>query len=290
MWFKNFYLKFSKKYFKILKKYAIITIGTFVMAVGLNLFLIPNKIVTGGVSGLATVLHYLTNVPVGALILLINIPLFVIGMRTMGRTFIIRTAYATILLSAFVDITSAFPALSPDPVISSLYGGASVGLGMGLVFLSAASTGGTDLIAKSLNKWLPMFSMGKIILATDALVILFAVAAFRDYASALYAFFALFINSVVIDMVVEGVNFAKAVYIISEQEEVIARNILFQMGRGVTALDGHGLYTEGKRRVLLCVISKREVIRLKNIVKKSDPNAFVVISDAKEVLGEGFKE
>lgn len=294
---------FRKKAFKsrgkcgIIKKnlaigsrvYGRITLGVSLMALGLNWFLIPNRIVVGGVSGFATVLHYLLGWPVGIVLLGVNIPLIWLGFWKLGRSYMIRTGYATILLSVLTDATSGIMPMSRDAMVCSLYGGAALGLGMGLVFSGAACTGGTDLIAGMLRQRFPHMSLGKLVLFVDAAVILFAMVAFQDSSAGLYAFLALVINSRMVDLWLEGVNFRKQVWIISSAPEVLKQRITNELQRGVTVLHGFGGYTMTPKQILLCAISKREIVRLKQFVQQADPAAFVIITDAREVVGAGFE-
>lgn len=285
--------KKQKKCFENLRKYGImyivIALGVFLMAMGLNLFLIPNKIVTGGVSGLATILYYLTGLGTGFYVLLINFPLFWYGLKRLGKGFMLRTAVATVLFSAFLELTAQLPAVTEDGLLAALYGGLLMGAGMGLVFRWGASTGGTDLIAMGVRQKNQSFSMGTLVLAVDAAVVALSMLTFGDIALGLYAFAALAVSGKVIDYIGEGPKFARAVYIISDRQEEISRILLYRLQRGVTALSGQGLFSGSQKQILLCVISRREVVQMKKLVQQTDPNAFVIICDAKEVLGEGFQ-
>ncbi len=273
---------------KQVKDYVLITVGTAVMSVGLNAFLIPNKIVSGGVSGLGTILYHLTGVGVGLWMLIINIPLFIAGFKTLGKGTMVKTAAATVVLSVLTDALSQVFSYKFDPVISSVYGGASFGIGIGLVFMTSATTGGSDLLSKQLERLFPRLSPGQVLLLVDTAVILLSAAIFKDYSSALYGFLSLYISSIIIDMVTGGFNFSKAVYIISDYGEGIKQEIIETLNRGATKLSGVGAYTGEEKSVILCVISRAEVVRLKLLVKRLDPRAFVIITDAKEVMGEGF--
>ena len=201
----------------------------------------------------------------------------------------LRTAAATVLFSAFLELTARARAVTEDGLLASLYGGLLVGVGMGLVFRWGASTGGTDLVAMGIRRKNQSLSIGNLVLAVDAAVVLLSMLVFGDIALGLYALVALAVSGKVIDYIEEGPKFARAVYIISDKQEEIARMLLYRLQRGVTALEGRGVFSGSRKQVLLCVISKREVILMKKIVQQTDPNAFLIISDAKEVLGEGFQ-
>ncbi len=288
---------------KRLEDYLWIILGSAITAAAINIFLVPYKIAPGGVTGIATVIFYLIGeaIPVGTLMLILNVPLFIFGTKYIGRRFIVRTLFSTILLSVVIDLSESFTrwfseqlALEnltggPDFLLYSIFGGFFMGLGLGLVFKSGATTGGTDLGARIMHHFMPRLSMGKALLIIDSGVIIFAAIAFRSFLLALYSILALYISTKIIDIILEGVNFAKAVYIISDHPDAIAEDIMKELDRGVTALKGVGMYTKNDKNVLYCVIQRGQLQELKNIVKKTDPAAFIILSDVTEVLGEGFK-
>lgn len=267
--------------------YLKIILGCFVAAIGLTMFLIPNKVAAGGVSGLATVIHYLSGFSVGWLMLLLNIPLFILGVIFIGKEFGMKTFVGTALFSLFTEATKAFPIPTNDLLLSSVYGGIILGLGLGIVFKSGASTGGTDLAALLINRFFPSISIGKGILLVDFFVIISEGIIF-NWELAMYSWIALFISSKVVDFVQEGFNYAKAVYIISNKADDISTQILDEMQRGVTLIEGKGAYTGERKKILLCVTTRIEIPSLKNIVHSIDPKAFVIVHNVHEVLGEGF--
>ncbi|KXS40811.1 MULTISPECIES: YitT family protein [unclassified Candidatus Frackibacter] len=269
--------------------YIGITIGSILTAMSLVMFLVPNKIAAGGVSGIATVLFYIFNWPVGLTMLAINIPLFFTGVRVLGVTFGIRTLYSILVLSLATDYLSPYlKTLTHDPLLAAIYGGVFAGVGLGIVFKFKATTGGTDLVARLLNHYFG-FSIGKGLLMIDFLVITFAGVVFSAEL-ALYALIGLFITSKAIDLVQEGFNISKGTFIISDHGAKIKKEILDNMDRGVTVLKGKGGFTDADKEVLLCIISRAEVARLKGLVYDIDQEAFVIITDVHEVLGEGFNE
>lgn len=294
-----------KKLFKGWKDYLWIIAGSIITAGAINIFLVPYKIAPGGVTGIATVVYYLSGnrFPVGVTMLILNIPLFLFGMRFIGGRFTIRTLFSTVFLSAVIDLTQPFTnyftehyltqldnlTANPDYLLYSIFGGFFMGAGLGLVFRSGATTGGTDLAARIVNHFVPQLTMGQILLIVDSSVILFAAISFNSFLLALYAILSLYISSKVIDAILEGVNFAKAVYIISDKSDEIAKLILVELDRGVTALKGTGMYTGADKQVLYCVLQRGQLPLLKLLVKKTDPSAFVILTDIREVLGEGFK-
>jgi uncharacterized membrane-anchored protein YitT (DUF2179 family) len=267
--------------------YLVIALGSFIGSLGLTMFLIPNKVAAGGVSGLATVLHYLFGLPVGWTMLAFNIPLFVAGVVFLGGGFGVKTLVGAILFSVFTEATKNFPVLTHDLLLSTVYGGLILGAGLGLVFRVRGSTGGSDLAAMLINHFIPSVSIGRGILFVDFFVIALDGIAF-NWELAMYSWIALYVSSKVIDLVQEGINYAKAVIIISDEAENISRKILSEMQRGVTFLGGKGGYTGRDKNVLLCVITRMELGRLKKIVQEADPRAFVIVHDVHEVLGEGF--
>jgi uncharacterized membrane-anchored protein YitT (DUF2179 family) len=273
---------------KTILEYVGVILGSFILAVGLVAFLIPHKIAAGGVSGLATISHYLTGFPVGLTMLVFNIPLFLISMKEMGMKIGIKSLAGTIALSLFIDLLTPYiPPSTQNPLLAALYGGVMSGLGLGLVFRSKGTTGGTDLGAALIHKYFK-FSLGMSLLAIDGMVIILAGIVFNVEA-ALFALITVFVTGKVIDVVQEGISTTKAAYIISEKNAEIADIIIRELNRGVTSLNGKGIYTDKQREVLLCVVSQREVTELKDLVYDVDPNAFMIVSNVHEVLGEGFK-
>jgi uncharacterized membrane-anchored protein YitT (DUF2179 family) len=275
---------------KQLTEFFWVTAGVVLIALGLDLFLIPNKIAAGGVSGIATILHYVTGSPVGITMLALNVPLFIMGIHRLGLTFGFRSLYGTISLSAAVDFFELLvPVPTRDPLLASLFGGVLVGLGLGLVFRYRGTTGGTDLAAAIVRTYTGM-NIGQLLFLVDASVVLAAGFVFHSWELALYALITIFVTAWVIDMVQEGISYAKAFFIISNRIDVIAEKVLNELGRGATALKARGLYTGMDREVILTVVNRSEVSRLKEIVYGVDPRAFIIVADVREVLGEGFKE
>ncbi|WP_242868867.1 YitT family protein [Desulfotomaculum copahuensis] len=267
-----------------------VTAGVVLTALGLDLFLIPNKIAAGGVSGLATVIHYLTGSPVGLTMLVLNVPLFAMGIYRLGLKFGFRSLYGTISLSLFVDgLARYLPVPTHNPLLAGIFGGVLVGLGLGLVFRYRGTTGGTDLAAAVLRTYTGA-NVGQLLFLVDGLVVLFAGFSFHSWELAMYALITIFITSWLIDLVQEGISYTKAFFIISERIEQMAPVILQEMNRGATALQARGMYSGAAREVLFVVVNRSEVTALKDLVYRTDPHAFVVLADVHEVLGEGFKQ
>lgn len=274
---------------QIVIDYAVITAGTVIVAVGLGFFLVPHKIAAGGVSGLATVIYYLTGIPVGLTIFTLNVPLLIMAVRNLGLRLGVRTLYGTAILSIVIDfLVVRASAPTQEPLLAAIYGGLLTGVGLGLVFRAGGTTGGTDLAAQLLRRHLKA-STGQALLVADGLVIALAAVVF-SVELGLYALISLLVTSRMIDSVQEGVGYAKVAFIISSFPQEIANSILFNLNRGATALEGEGLYTSQKRRVIFCVVNRAEVSRLKALVRSVDPQAFMIVASVHEALGEGFKD
>jgi len=268
---------------------AILAAGCALTALGISLFLVPNRIAAGGVTGLATIVHYWTSWPVGVVSLVINIPLFLIGFRLVGNAFGIRSLLATVILSLFIDLFASIPPITDDLLLAALAGGAMMGVGLGLVFRQDSTTGGTDLAARIIHNSISHISIAQVLLFIDVMVVLTAAFSFKSYELALYAVVTLVVTTKIIDNVTLGINFAKAAHIISIRSDEVAAKLLKELDRGVTGLEGRGLYTGDRKEVLICVLKAREVPRLKRIVRDVDPDAFVYLTDVREVFGEGFQ-
>ncbi len=275
----------------ILKSYLNITLGCVVYALAFDWFFVPNNLTCGGLTGVSQIINYFVPVlPVGVMIIVLNAPLFVLGLRRFGFAFLIRSLYAMALSSVLVDVVAAIHAFHPlDPLLAGLYGGVVLGVGCGVIMREEANTGGTELGASLLKHRFPHLSLGNVLLGLDLTVILAYAAAFRDLSNALYGGVALYVSTKVIDLFVYGVNTGKLAYIISKREDEITRRLL-ALDMGVTKLAAMGAYTGDERPVLLCAVRRREVVAVKRLVKELDPDAFFILCDAGEVLGEGFGE
>ena len=280
-----------KRFGAACRDYFLIFCGISLTALGLVWLLVPNRIAAGGVSGLATIAYGLWHWPVGPVMLAINLPLFLVCLRVLGARFGARTLFGTIMLSLMVEFWQMFitKPLTTNLLLAALYGGVITGAGMGLAFRARGTTGGTDLGAQLVHRFAGI-SVGQALLIIDALVIALAGLAFRSPEAALVAIIAVFVAGKAIDTVMLGVDYAKAAIIISSAAEEIGAALLGELGRGVTGLEGRGLYSGSRKEVLLCVISRSEETKLKEIVHRLDQRAFVILTSAHEVLGEGFKE
>lgn len=272
--------------------YSFIAIGAFLQAFALRMFLVPAQLVSGGVSGLAQILNFYTGLPIGAMILLGNVPLFLLGWRYLGGPrFAVRTAFAVITYAFFTDALVIFlpsQGLTADLLLNTLFGGVVSGIGYGMVYRGRGTSGGSDILARILNKWRGI-SISQSYLLVDSVVILAAGLAF-SWEKALYALVLLYISGVAAEGAVGGPNVVRTALIITADPQIVTRRIMDEMQRGVTLLSARGGFTGAERTVLYCVISRSEVIRLKSLVREVDPMAFMVIGQAQEALGEGFMQ
>lgn len=267
--------------------YAQIVVGSLIGALSFPLFLTPNHIAPGGLTGIATVLNFLFHWPVGTASLIMNIPLFFVGYRAMGRVFAFRSLLATVLFSLLIDLIP-IPPMTMEPLLGAVFGGVLLGVGLGLILRGGATTGGTDMAARMVHSRFQHISVGALLFIIDGLVVL-AAGLLIEAEYALYAFISIYLTSKVMDAVMLGLSSDKACYVISKQYEVIKQALMTEMDRGVTVLSAEGGYSGETRPILLCVLTAQEVGRLKAIVRSVDESAFVFISDAHEVLGEGFR-
>lgn len=274
---------------KIVFDYLIIALGSFVLAFAIRFFLVPLKLSTGGVSGVATIFYYLFNVPLSVTTLAINIFLFIIGYRTLQKSSIARTIFGIITLSVFLEITSYFSIYTEDMLIASVFGGILVGSGVALAVYKEASTGGSDFAALIIHRYFPHISLANIILFIDFSIIAISGIVFRNYTITLYSIISVYISSKVTDWILVRGNFAKMVYILSPKNEEIASYIINKMDRGVTGIYSRGKYNNTDSEMLMCVVRSKEIPRLEKEIKSYDSNAFIIISDVREVHGLGFK-
>ena len=278
------YLKTHKR--EILMAYAQIFIGSVIGAAAYPAFLIPNNIAPGGLTGVATILNYLAGWPVGITALVLNIPLFLIGYRTMGKVFAFRSLVATALFTILIDILPLKP-VSEDPLLGTLFGGVVLGIGLGLILRGGATTGGSDMIARMVHRRFSFITVGMFLFALDFLVVL-AAAIFIGGTEALYAMIDIYVCGRVIDAVMVGFGGNKACFVITDAWQKITGRVLNEIARGCTLLEARGAYSGTSRPVVMCVMSRQEMTALKRIVQEEDEKAFMFITEAHEALGEGF--
>ena len=266
--------------------YIQILLGSLIGGAAYPLFLTPNRIAPGGITGIATILNFLLKWPVGTVSLVLNIPLFLVGYKTMGKIFAFRSLVATILFSVFIDVLPLQPVIN-DPMLGALYGGVLLGIGLGLIMRGGATTGGSDMIARMVHKRFSFISTGAFLFAIDFAVVL-AASALIGISEALYALISIFLSAKVMDVVIIGFSSNKACFVISSRWQEISERIMKDMDRGVTQLTARGGYTGEERPTLLCVISRSEITAFKRILREEDENAFVIIVEAHEAIGDGF--
>lgn len=267
-----------------------ITLGCAIFALGFDLFLEPNNLNVGGVSGLAMVARELLGFgSIGILTMAFNIPLFLLGAKKLGKRFLLGSLAGMLLSSVFLDLFSFLPTPKTEILLDSLYGGVFVGIGLGLVFLSGATTGGSDIAAKLLKRHFGGASLGKMLLAIDLCIIILTAIVFRDVSKALYSVLPLAVSSFVMDQLLYGLDHSTVALIISEKYGEISHAIETRLDRGATLLEGSGTYTGKRRPVLMSAVRQKELPELKNFVREIDPDAFVILLPAHQVLGEGFR-
>ncbi len=270
-------------------KYVKIILGAALYAAGYKFFIYPNSLVTGGVAGISTILNYLFRLPVGVMMIVINIPVFLIGAKKLGWRFLIDSAVGTVSLSVLIDVLGMLNiSFTRQPLLAALYGGVLMGAGLGTVIATGATTGGTDIVAKLLRMRYQYINMGQFILIMNAAIVIGYAIMTRQADAALYSVVCIFVSSRVMDEVLYGLNYGKLAFIISDEYEEISHEINRIMGRGVTELSGMGAYTGKDKKVIMCAIKKRQIVEIKRIVREADPKAFMIISDTKEILGKGF--
>jgi uncharacterized membrane-anchored protein YitT (DUF2179 family) len=291
---------FTKEWFKV---YSLILIGTFIMAVGFVLFINPYKIVPGGVYGIAIVIHYLTEgvftfwplgIPIGLLGLTMDIPLTILGVKILGPRFGIKTVVGFVLTASFMDLLGYLIGqddplkLGDQVLLASIFGGVMIGFGLGLIFRSRATSGGSDIIAMIINKYTGL-PLGQLMIIVDSVIVLVGLAAFGDWKIPLYSWIVIYITGKVIDITLRGISYEKTMFIISDRHEDIRHKIIHDLNRGGTIFVGKGMYQESEKNMIYTNVSRREYQILKDYIREVDPEAFVTVIDANEVLGKGFK-
>lgn len=280
--------KFNLK--KISIEIAGAILGAFIMAVGVSLFLLPNQLSSGGIAGIATITYYLFHIPMGTMILLINVPLFVFSIFKIGKNFFIKSLIGTISLSAFIDILDKVEPLTQDRFLACVYGGIIIGVGTAILLKANSSTGGTDLVSYVAREYKPTIRSSNIIMILDIIIVTLNMIFFKEIEIGLYSAIAIYLMGKIIDILFEGIYFTKLMIIISDKNEEISRQIEEKVQRGTTGLYGKGMYTGKEKLVLMCAASRGDISRIKVVARKIDPNSFIVITNSREVVGLGFKK
>ena len=280
---------FTKKW---ILSHSLIILGSFILASAFVLFITPYKIVPGGVYGTSIMLHYLFGTPVGLVALCFDIPLTIIGIRILGPRFGYKTVLGFSLTATFTDTLTYFwgfePLVKGDALLSSIFGGVLIGLGLGLIFRAKATSGGSDIVAMIIAKYTKL-PLGMLMIYVDSAVVLLGLVVFRDWKIPLYSWIVIFITGKVIDVVMEGLSVDKSIFIISEKHEEIRDKIIQNLNRGGTYIEAKGMYNLAERKIIFTVVSRRELALLEEYIHAIDPKAFLTVLDAREILGEGFK-
>ena len=280
----------GEKIKKVVIEGAGTVIGSAIMAIGVSSFLLPNQLSSGGFSGVATITYYLLKIPMGVMIMALNIPLFIFAGYRLGKEFFVKSLIGTTSLSIFIDILDRYPPITTDRFLACIYGGVIIGIGTAIILKVDSSTGGTELIAHIIKTYNPYISMSKYLTMIDIIIIALNVIFFKEIEIGLYSAIAIYLYGQLIDIIFEGVYYTKLLFIISDKNDEISKAIGDKVKRGVTGLYGKGMYSDKGKLVLICAASRRDISKIKDVSKKIDRKCFIVIANAREVLGEGFKE
>jgi len=279
---------FSKDWFTV---YSLILIGTLIMSAGFVFFISPYKLVPGGVYGVAILLHHTMGFPIGLVGLALDIPLTLIGLKILGPRFGIKTVVGFVSTSIWITLLELLygyePLVTDEPLLSAIYGGALIGVGLGMVFKAKATSGGTDIIAMILAKYTKR-SVGQLLILVDSVIVLAGLVAFGDWKIPLLSWLVIFLVGKIVDTIIEGTGYDKSMMIISEKHELIRDKIIGDLNRGGTYIKGEGMYNEVDKKIIMTVVNRREVVLLKDYIRQVDPDAFVMVSDTNEIMGDGF--
>ena len=273
---------------KKIKSYLLIFLGVVLLSASISLFCVPNKIVSGGVSGISTILFYLFKIPVGLSYYAINILLLVFGYRVLGKKFVIKTLICAGLAATLTDIFSYFPPLTDDVVLASLFGGLLGGLGIGLTLIENASTGGTDVVGRLAQSKFEHISIGKLLMIVDAVIIGASFLVFGNINRTLYGVMSLYVSGTAIDVLIKRMNVSKVAFVISQKGDLIAKKLVQSSGRGVTILEATGAYTMREKKMLVCALKQYEIASFQNKILKIDSDSFIVFCESEQIVGNGF--
>ncbi len=280
----------KKKVFKFIVDLLLMAVGSFLYALSITVIIDANMLSAGGVTGISTLVHRFTGIPTGLLVFVINIPIIILGFVKLGKRFIVKTAIATAMVSLSLEITENYlPTYETDNILAAIFGGMVMGLGLSFVFMRGGTTGGVDIIAKVINRRFRHLTVGRVLLVMDGAVILITAIVFRNIETALYSVIAMFVSSKVMDTVLYGSDRGKIIYIVTDNPEEISKAIIERVARGVTMLKAKGAYTGNEKEMLMCTVRLNEVSAVYSVVNEFDKHAFVVVGEAGEIMGEGFK-
>ncbi len=265
-------------------------LGSAIMAFGVSSFLLPNQLSSGGFSGIATITYYLLKIPMGIMIIAMNVPLFIFAGYKIGKEFFIKSLVGTISLSMFIDVLDKYPAITTDRFLAAIYGGVIIGVGTAIILKVGSSTGGTELVTNLIKTYNPYISISKYLAIIDIIIVSLNVIFLGHIEIGLYSAIAIYLYGKMVDIIFEGVYFTKLLFIISDKNDEISKVIVNEVGRGVTGLYGKGMYKNKDKLILICAASRRDVYKIKDLARKIDDRSFIVVANAREVLGKGFKE
>ncbi|MAZ93166.1 MAG: membrane protein [Lentimicrobiaceae bacterium] len=275
-----------------IRNYSFILIGAFILASGFVLFITPYKFVPGGVYGISIVIHYLIGTPVGMMALAFDIPLTIIGIKILGPRFGMKTVVGFFSTAIFMDTLTYFygnqPLVQDDALLSSIFGGLFIGVGLGLIFKAKATSGGSDIVAMIISKYTKL-PLGQLMIIVDSLIVLVGLIVFKDWKIPLYSLIVIFIAGKVVDVILEGMSYSKVLFIVSEHTTEIRNKIVNDLNRGGTLVHGEGMYSGNDKSIVFTVVTRREISMLQEFIHHIDPNAFVTVLNSNEILGNGFK-
>ena len=264
--------------------------GAAIMAFGVASFLLPNQLSSGGFSGIATIIYYLFKIPMGTMIIAMNIPLFLFAGYKIGKRFFIKSLIGTVSLSVFIDLIDKYPPITTDRFLASIYGGVIIGIGTAIILKVGSSTGGTELVANLIKTYNPYSTISKYLTIIDIVIVTLNVVFLGRIEIGLYSAITIYLYGKMVDIIFEGIYFTKLLFIISDKNQEISNAIVSEVGRGVTGLYGKGMYKNNDKLILICAASRRDVYKIKDLARRIDRKSFIVVANAREVVGKGFKE
>ena len=264
-------------------------LGAFIMALAVALFLLPNELTSGGFSGIATILYYTAKFPMGATILALNAPLFIMAGFKIGKSFFAKALIGTTSLSLFIDVLDKYQPLTNDRMLAAIYGGILTGIGTAIILKSNSSTGGSEILSILIKRRNKKFQTGQLITIIDAIIVITNAIVFKNIEVGLYSVITIYLMGLMIDIIFEGIFFSKLLFVISDKNDIIAKEIETKISRGVTGLYGKGMYKEKDKMILMCAVSRNDIAKMKKLIMDIDDSAFIIVTNSREVLGAGFK-
>ena len=265
-------------------------LGALVMAISVSFFLLPNELSSGGFSGIATIFYYRLKIPMGITIASLNIPLFLMAGYKLGKRFFLKSLIGTISLSVFIDLLDKYKVVTNDKILAAIYGGLLTGIGTAIILKSRSSTGGSDLVTYIINKYNNKIELGHVITIIDAIIVILNVIFLKKIEVGLYSAITIYLMGLMIDVVFEGIFFSKLLFIISNKNQIISNEIQTKINRGITGIYGKGMYENKNKLILMCAVDRRDIANIKKLILSIDKDAFVVVTNSREVLGYGFKK